>query len=134
MGGRGAPEASEPRGPGRPHPRASVTPEAPESRETRTPVPARFILVRVLKAAQAKAWTDACQRSRTPGIDQGSLQNGTALPPTLQFPLSSRIQYRELHVKGSALRHSVESIVLDTDSCNIRHAVDRLVLDTALCE
>ena len=38
------------------------------------------------------------------------------------------------HVKDSALRHSVESVVLDTDSRNIRHAVDRLVLDTALCE
>ena len=38
------------------------------------------------------------------------------------------------HVKGSALRHAVDSIVLDTDSRNIRHAVDRLVLDTALCE
>ena len=35
-------------------------------------------------------------------------------------------------MKGSALRHSVESIVLDTASRNIRHAVDRLVLDTAL--
>ena len=35
-------------------------------------------------------------------------------------------------MKGCALRHSVERIVLDTDSCNIQHAVDRLVLDTAL--
>ena len=35
--------------------------------------------------------------------------------------------------KCSALRHSVESIVIDPDSRNIRHAVDRLVLDTALC-
>ena len=37
-------------------------------------------------------------------------------------------------VKGSALRHSVDSVVLDPDSRNIRHAVDRLVLDIALCE
>ena len=32
------------------------------------------------------------------------------------------------------LRHSVESIVLDTDFCNIRHAVDTIVLDTAVSE
>ena len=68
----------------------------------------------------------------TPPNDVQNLFVNTSCSKT--FEDSTHGRHCGPQVKGSALRHSVESIVLDLDSRNIRHAVDRLVLDIALCE